>query len=224
VGQAIGDMLPSAVGVAISPFPIVAMVLVLVTPQARTNGPAFLLGWIMGIAAVGAITLLVAGGAGAEEGSQPANWVLWLELILGVLLLLLAVRNWRERPRGGEDPETPGWMNALDTITPIKSAGLAAVLAGINPKNLLLVVAGAAAIAQTGISGGQQAVALIVFIAIASIGVGAPLALYFLLGDKSRATLDDLRDWLSRNNNAILAVLFVVLGAKLIGQAIAGLT
>jgi hypothetical protein len=43
----------------------------------------------------------------------------------------------------------------------------------------LLIVAGAAAIAQTGISPGQQALALTVFVVIASIGVGRPVVIYF---------------------------------------------
>jgi hypothetical protein len=40
MGQAIGDLLPSAVGVAISPVPIIAVILMLGTPRARSNGPA----------------------------------------------------------------------------------------------------------------------------------------------------------------------------------------
>ena len=48
MGRAIGELLPSAVGVAISPLPIVAMVLMLVSAHGRANGPAFLLGWVAG--------------------------------------------------------------------------------------------------------------------------------------------------------------------------------
>jgi hypothetical protein len=61
MGEAIGQLLPFAVGVAVSPMPIVAVVLMLVTPRARTNGPAFLLGWIVGIALAGAVLLAIAG-------------------------------------------------------------------------------------------------------------------------------------------------------------------
>jgi hypothetical protein len=43
VGQAIGDFLPADVGVAISPLPIVAVVLMLVTPRGRVNGPLFVI-------------------------------------------------------------------------------------------------------------------------------------------------------------------------------------
>src|SRR4051812_50221297 len=99
MGEAIGQMLPAAVGVAISPLPIVAVVLMLVTARGRVNGPAFLLGWVAGLAIVGVVVLSVADGADASEGGAPADWVSWLKLVLGILLLLLAARQWRGRPR-----------------------------------------------------------------------------------------------------------------------------
>ncbi len=57
MGQAIGDILPMAVGVAISPVPIIAVVLMLGTPPARANGPAFAVGWLAGLTIVGSIAL-----------------------------------------------------------------------------------------------------------------------------------------------------------------------
>jgi Sap, sulfolipid-1-addressing protein len=56
-GQAIGQSLPIAVGIALSPLPIVAVVLMLVTERGRVNGPAFIVGWWAGLAIVGAIVL-----------------------------------------------------------------------------------------------------------------------------------------------------------------------
>jgi hypothetical protein len=84
--------------------------------------------------------------------------------------------------------------------------------------------AGATAIAQTGISGGEQAVALIVFILIASIGVAAPVVIYFALGERAGPLLERLKNWLAYNNTMIMAVLMVIIGVKLIGDAISGLS
>jgi threonine/homoserine/homoserine lactone efflux protein len=222
MGEAIGQMLPTAVGVAISPLPIVAVVLMLVTPRGRVNGAAFVLGWIAGLAIAGAIVLVAAGGANASEDGEPATWVSVLKLLLGLGALLLGARQFRGRPREGEAPEAPKWMRALDAFTPPRAAGAGVLLSALNPKNLLLAVAGAATIAQTGIDAGEQALAYAVFVLVATLGVGLPVGLAIVMGERSRQLLDRLKDWLASNNAVIMAVLMVVIGAKLIGDAISG--
>ena len=222
MGQAIGDFLPSAVGVAISPLPIVAVVLMLVTERGRVNGPAFVVGWWIGLGIVGAVILGIAGGANASTSSGPATWVDVLFLVLGLLLILVAVKQWRGRPRGGDEPATPKWMSGLEQFTPAKAAGAGVVLSALNPKNLALATAGAAAIAQTGISTGEQVAAYVVFVAIASIDVAAPVVVYFALGERSRHLLDEMRTWLAKENAVIMAVLLLIIGVKLIGNAISG--
>jgi threonine/homoserine/homoserine lactone efflux protein len=223
VAEAIGQVLSLGVGVALSPVPIIAVVLMLGTPRARSNGPAFLLGWVFGLAAVGAVVLVVAGGAGANEDAEPATWVDVVKIALGVLLALVAVKQWRGRPRAGDEGEMPKWMHTIDSFTPGRSLGIAAALSGINPKNLLLTVGAAAAIVQTGIDTGEQAIALGVFVLVGTFGPGIPVAIYFALGARAKRLLDDLKAWMGTHNAAIMAVLCLVIGVKLIGDGISGL-
>ena len=220
MGQAIGQVLSFGVGVALSPLPIIAVVLMLATPKGRVNGLAFLVGWVLGIAVLGAIVLLVAGGASASRHGAPATWVSILKIVLGVLLVLLAVKEWRGRPRGDSQPGLPSWMKAVDTFTPVRSTALGVGLSAVQPKNGLLVVGAAAAIAQTGAGAASQAVALGVFIVIATLGVGAPVAIYYLAGHRATKILGELHDWMARENATIMAVLCLIIGAKLIGDAI----
>jgi threonine/homoserine/homoserine lactone efflux protein len=224
MGEAIGQTLALAVGVALSPVPIIAVILMLVTPRARVNGPAFVVGWLVGLALVGTVVLAVAGPTDASDEGEPASWVSILKLLLGALLVLVALRQWRGRPHEGQEAPTPKWMGAVDDFTPPKALGAGAVLAGANPKNLLLAVAAAAAIAQTGISGGEQAVAYAAFALIGTVGVGVPVAIYFAMGDRAGPILDRLKAWMGRHNAVIMAVLCLVIGAKLVGDAIAGLS
>ena len=223
MAEAIGQVLSYAVGVALSPLPIVAVVLMLATPRARTNGPAFLLGWIVGLAVAGTIVLLASSGASASDDGAPATWVSWLKIALGVLMLLIGVKQFRDRPRGDAVPELPKWMRAIDKFTAGRSIAIAFALSAVNPKNLLITVGAAAAIAQTGIDAAEQAIALAVFIVIATLGVGAPVAIYFAMGDRSAKLLGELRDWMARNNATIMAVLLLVIGAKLLGDGISAL-
>jgi threonine/homoserine/homoserine lactone efflux protein len=224
MGQAIGQVLVFGVGVALSPIPIIAVVLMLATPKGRVNGPAFLLGWVLGLAVLGTILLLAASGGSASNGGAPAEWVSIVKLVLGALLLVVAMRQWRGRPDGESEPELPGWMKTIDTFTPVRAAGIAVVLSSVNPKNLLLTVGAAAAIAQTGVSTGSQAVALAIFVLLAALGPGIPVGIFFLMGERAAATLDNLRGWMVRENAAIMAVLCVVIGAKLIGDGISALS
>ncbi len=224
MGQAIGGSLPLAGGIALSPIPIIAVVLMLTSHRARVNGPAFVLGWLTGLGIIGAIVLPLAGSAGASQSGTPATWVSWVKIGLGVLLLLVALRQFRARPHDGEEPQMPKWMASIEKTRPVAALGLAAALSGANPKNLLLAVSGAAAIAQTGIPAGQQAIAYAVFAVIGTLGVGIPVGIYFAMGARSEKILAGLKDWMSQHNAVIMSVLCLIIGAKLIGDAIAGLT
>jgi len=48
----IGDLLPLAVGVAISPIPIIAVILMLMSREASRTSVGFLIGWVAGIVVV----------------------------------------------------------------------------------------------------------------------------------------------------------------------------
>ncbi len=224
MGKAIGGSLPLAVGIALSPIPIIAVVLMLTSRKAKVNGPAFILGWLLGLGIIGAIVLSLAGAGGASKSGSPATWVSWVKIALGVLLLLVAARQFRSRPHDGEEPQMPKWMATIDKTTPPAALGLAALLSGANPKNLLLAVGGAATIAQTGIPGGQQAIAYLIFALIGTLGVGIPVGIYFAMGKRSEKLLAGLKDWMTAHNAVIMSVLCLIIAAKLIGDAISSLT
>jgi len=222
MGQALGNVLPLAVAIAIFPVPIIAVVLIIGSDRGRAKGLAFVLAWCAGLGAVGAIVLLLGGVFDGSDAGKPATWVNVLLLALGVLLLAASVKQWRGRPGAGEVTPTPAWMRTIGDFTMAKAAGAGFALTALNPKNLLLVAAAAAEIAELGLPASQQVGVLVVFVLIASAGVLAPLVLSVALGERSHELLDALTGWLARHNAAIMAVLFLVIGAKLIGDAVSG--
>jgi hypothetical protein len=224
MGQAIGQVLPLAVGAAISPVPIIASVLLLLTPRAAMTGTAYVVGWFLGLIALGAIVLLIAHSGGASSAGQPKTWVSLLELALGVLVLLAALAQWRSRPGGDAEPPTPKWMGAIESFSVGKAFAVGLFLGALNPKNIPVTIAAAAAIAGTGISHSDQAIVLLVFAVVGTIGVAAPLAIYFAMSDQAAHVLDSLRHWLARNNPVIMTVLLVLIGSKILGDAISGLS
>ncbi len=224
MGSAIGEMLPLAIGIAISPVPIIAIILMLISPKARSNGLAFLGGWLLGLALVGTVVLIVANNAEVATSSGPSRTVGALRLVLGLLLLVLAWRRFKTRPGAGEEASMPKWMRALDTFTPTRSLAIGALLSGVNPKNLILCATAAAGIAQSGLSGFQQAVVLLVLVVVGSLGLIAPVGVYFAMGDKATKALDGWKAWLAANNATVMIVLFVVFGVTLVGKGIGGLS
>ena len=97
------------------------------------------------------------------------------------------------------------------------------VVTGLNPKNLLLVIAGAAAVASAGATAGEEAVAWAIFTLIAIVGVATPVVISFAMGDRSDELLRRLRAWMAHNNGVIMAVILLLIGVKLLGDGIAGL-
>lgn len=222
MGQALGNVLPLAVAIAIFPVPIIAVVLLLGSDHGTTKGIAFVLAWCAGLAAVGAIVLLLAGILDANDTGEPATWVNVLLLVVGLLLFALAFRQWRGRPRGDDETPIPNWMRTIDDFTSVKAAGAGFVLTALNPKNVMLIAVAAAEIAYVGIPAAQEIAVLIAFVLIASVGVLTPLIVALVLGARSRGLLGAIRDWMARYNAAIMTVLFLLIGAKLIGDAISG--
>jgi hypothetical protein len=224
VGQAISEVLPFAVGVAIVPVPVIAVILMLFSARARVNGPVFLLGWVAGLAvAFGAVYALADAGDAATD-TTASDSVSWLRIVLGVLLLLAALRTWRKRPAPGAEPELPKWMAGIDSLAAGKALGLGALLAAANPKNLVLIVGAAAGLAQLGVSTGDAVAALVVFVLVASLSVGGPVVYYFVGGERAKAALDELKGWLAVNNATVMTVLFLVFGALLIANGLRPLT
>ena len=219
--EVIGQLLPLAVVVAISPIPIIGVVLVMVTPRGRTNGPLFVLGFLAGLAVVGALVLTVASGLDASSSDSTSS-VSGVKLALGIGLLVIAMRQWRSRPKPGETAAMPKWMAAIDSFSPLKVLGTGVLFVAVNPKNLVLTVAAATTVAQSGLSGADQAIAYGVFALIGTIGVLIPVVISFAMGDRAPAMLASLKAWMGTHNAAIMAVICLVIGAKLIGDALPG--
>jgi hypothetical protein len=224
VGQGIAEVLTFAVGVAVSPVPIIAVILMLFSARARINGPMFLLGWVAALAIVSFAVYFAADAGDPTTSNGASDTISWGKVVLGALLLVLAMRNWRNRPAPGEQPDTPKWMDGIEELAPGKALGLGLLLAGVNPKNLILTVGASAGLAQLGLETADAVVSLIVFVAIGSLTIAVPVTYYLLGGSSARAALDDLKAWLTSHNDAVMAVLFLVFGAKLIADAIPPLT
>jgi threonine/homoserine/homoserine lactone efflux protein len=221
MGAVIGEVLPLAIGVAVSPIPIIAAILMLLSPKAKGTSIGFLLGWIVGIlVAVTVFTLLSSVlPDGNSDESKPVHGV--IQIVLGAALLFLALRQWRSRPKHGMNAVLPKWMSAIDTMTAGRGFGLGFLLAAVNPKNLLLGAGAGVTIGSAALPVGSIAVVIAVFTVIAAASVAIPVIAYLVASERMAGPLESLRGWLVQNNATVMAVLLLVIGFVLIGKGIA---
>lgn len=216
----IGATLSSATAIAVSPIPIVAVILMLMTPRATRLGLAFLLGWVVGILVATTAFALLAGVLPESGSGGPQPILAVILLVLGLGLLLLAVRQWRSRPQSGTTPELPAWMAKIDDMRVPGTIGLAFALAAINPKNLLVAASAGALIGHAGLPVAELIGTIAIFTVIAALSVLVPV-LAAVVAPKAAATaLTAIRTWLTQYNAVIMTVVLTILGMNVIGNGL----
>jgi threonine/homoserine/homoserine lactone efflux protein len=118
----------------------------------------------------------------------------------------------------------PKWMGAIESVTPVKAIGLGILLSAVNPKNLILTIGAAAAVAQSGVSTSDAVVTLVVFVVIGSLSIIVPVLAYLFAGERARTMLDGWKAWLQQHNAAVMTVLLLVIGVVLLAKGLGLLT
>ncbi|MEU2079851.1 GAP family protein [Streptomyces sp. NPDC013489] len=220
--QAVGAMLPAALAVALSPFPVIAIVLILSGAQGRRNGLLFTAGWITGLAITATLVAVLFGAADDPESTSSAI-ADWGRVVAGGALIVLGVRKWWKRPRTGEQAEPPRWMASLDDATASRAFFLGALLSGANPKNLVLTASAAASIVEAGAHDVGLAVAVVVFVLVASCTVLGAVCLRLAGGQRSATFLDSVRQFMVTNSTVIVVLVLLLLGASVLGDGLSAL-
>jgi threonine/homoserine/homoserine lactone efflux protein len=206
------DLLLIGLGITLEPFPLTAFILILSAEKGTRKGLAFILGWLACLVVVIAAVILVTGGKPPQPNTAPSTAALAVKLALGVLLIGLAVRQWR---RMGRPRKPPAWMARLDRLSPWTAAGLAAFL-----QPWALVAAGAATVTQAKLSNAADYLTLTLFCVLATSSF-----LYLELYASFRPATADarlklLRTWLDTHRDQVIIVISLLLGFWLAGKSI----
>jgi threonine/homoserine/homoserine lactone efflux protein len=195
----------------------------LFSQHARSTSLGFLIGWILGVTVVTVVVVFLSDSLQQATGSEESVMYGIVHLILGILLILAAFRNWKKRPKPGEEVAVPKWMSSIDTMTAGKALGLAVLLSAVNPINLALLIAAGVSIASAGLDSTQLIIALVIFIILACCSVAAPVIVYLVMGDKATPTLNGWKSWLISNNATVMTVLFLIFGFAVLSKGIGAL-
>jgi hypothetical protein len=212
----LGALIPLGLVIALSPLTVIPGVLVLQAPRPRPSGLAFLAGWVLGLAALTALSVAASGLLGGLHKSPP-TWASWLRVILGAVLILFGIYRWLTRHR---HTESPAWMRSFATITPPRAGLAGAALAVIRPDVLLICVPAGLAIGGSGMDVADDWIAAAFFVAIAASTVAIPILAYAAAGHRLDDALGRLKDWMDKENAALLAAILVVIGLMVLYNGI----
>lgn len=216
----VGALLPSAAGIALSPFPIIAVILVVTGPRAGSAGPAFAVGWLVGLSALTAVAVTLGELVGRDEA---ATWASWARVLLGAALVGLGVRKLLGRRPGDEPASTPGWMAGVAAATAGRALLVGFGLAAGNPKNVAFALASASIIGQADQSSDEVLAEAAVFVLLASLSVLGVLLVGWLAGEPGARALVALEQRLVVHNEVIVAAVLLLIGANVLGTGLAGL-
>ena len=209
-------LVPLGLVVALSPLTVIPAVLVLQAPRPRPSGLAFLGGWLLGLAALTALSVAASGILGGLDKSPP-RWASWLRVVLGSALILYGIFRWLTRHGR---TESPAWMRSFASITPVRAGVTGAVLAVARPDVSLICVPAGLAIGGSGLGPAGDWIAAAFFVAIAASTVAIPILAYAAAGHRLDDALARLKDWMDRNNTALLAAVLVVIGLMVLYNGI----
>lgn len=207
--EALVYSLPLALVIALSPLPMALSISVLLTSQPN-NAASLLLGWSASILTIGFIVLVIP-GLDTDKG-EPSQLAGWFRIAMGAGLVFIGMRMWQRRVKDQGEVEEPKLLSRLESASPGKILVTGFTLSALNPKNLLLTLAGASYIDAYSSTLSEQSLALLVFTSIASISVGAPIVVYKLFPGRAERALNNFKGWLIRNNQAVVGMLLFVFG------------
>jgi threonine/homoserine/homoserine lactone efflux protein len=218
-GSVLATLIPLALVVAISPFSVIPAVLVLQAPRPRPTSLAFLGSWALGLAA---LTAVFVASSGALEGlhDKPPIWASWLRVVLGVVLIGFGVYRWVTRHGHTESPK---WMRSFATLTPRKAVVTGLVLVVVRPEVLIMCALAGLAIGSSGLGIAADWALAAIFVAVAASTVAIPVLAYAAAGDRLDDSMVRLKEWMERNNAALLAALLVLIGLMVLYHGVRAL-
>ncbi|QLL06962.1 GAP family protein [Mycobacterium vicinigordonae] len=219
-GSLLATLIPLALVIAVSPLTIIPAVLVLHAPRPRPTSLAFLGGWVLGLAA---LTAVFTAGSGLFAGlhKSPPQWASWVRVVLGSILILFGIYRWLTRHR---ESDTPRWMRAFDTITPVRAGVTALVLTVVRLEVSIMCLAAGLAIGTSGLTMPDKWVFAVAFVVLSASTVAVPILGYVSAGDRLDDQLTKLKDWMERNHAGMLAAVLVLIGLMVLHNGLKGLT
>ena len=224
MGNAIGEIFPLAVALALGPLPIMAVVLILVSDDARAKGIGFVVGRLVGLFAIVAATLVIfsiIGDPSLGHRGHPLPAVSIARIVIGVAAIGLGVRAWLRR---NEPAEPSRIARRVDGLNVRSAIGMGLLVSAVDPASISLGLLAGVDIAAARPSVAEAVIVAAAFVVVSTVTITVPLLIYLAGGQAAQRRLAGVKEWLLSNEKAVMMVLFFVIGAMLVGRGIRDLT
>jgi hypothetical protein len=230
-------LVPVALGVVLSPLAIMALVAVLLSRNARANGIAYLLGWIVGLAGLMILFLWLFPLLAVHERNEPPLWVPLVRLLIGLFLVAAAVWVYRKgrvhiaqmaaasTPREvvAASPQLPGWLHSVESFRPGRTFLLGVGLFVLNPVDASCAIIAALDITLSEVDTTAGLWVAAAFVSVGTLPIAVPVFYLLVRGDSAQPLLDRVRTWIAGNTHVLNAALLLVIGALQLEKGIAAL-
>jgi len=210
------DLILIALAITLEPIPLTGFILVLASNGGTKKGAGFIIGWLIVLVALVAVTLAFTGGKPPKPETAPSDGILAAKILIGAFLLVFA---WHYRRRPERPHTTPKWMLRIDGMNFWAAMALGPIL---QPWGL--IAAGAATITQADLSHTTSILDAIMFCILSTASLFVMEGYALVRPEAARARLDGLRQWMDDHRSGVIVVLSVVVGFWLIGKSIAALS
>ena len=225
MGVVLGEILPFAVAIAVSPLPVIVAVLLLVSDRARAKSFGYVAGRLVGLSAVMALVVVFSGADLSRLGHRdhPTTMSSVIRIIIGALLACYAAWLWTKRTKPGEEPKPSRLLQRVDRVNPGTAVVLGLLLVVFDVSTVVLALMAGLDIGQTRLPGAEAFALCVAFILAATLTCTVPLLVHLVGGEAFERKLASVKIWLVTNEKTVMMVLFLVFAAVLIGRGIAHL-
>lgn len=220
MGEVIVKLTPFIIGSAVVPLQVMMIILLLNSPR---QGLAKAIALVVGMTTIrllqGVLFGLILSPESGSEGKSPV--VSMLLIVLGILLLITAYKQWRNENDSDDPP--PRWMVMLDTLTPLKAFAMGAGLVLISGKFWVFTLSAIGVIEEAQLGQPSSTVAFLLFVLLAQSLLLLAIIIRVIIPKQSKSMLEGISAWLTRYNRPIVIIVSLVFGLLFLYQGASGL-
>ena len=217
------QLLPMILGSALVPIWIILMLLILRSPNGVVKGTAFVGGATLVRLLQGLIFGYVFGTSEdiGSDGSSTSPAIAVLLLVLGILLLVTALKTYRNEP--DPDAPPPKWMTLMDGASTFKIFGLGIVLTVAAAKMWVFTLSAIGIIKDAALGKAESVTAFVIYVLAAESLLLLPLLICIVVPQRSQDLLKAAAEWLSTYNRPITIAVSLIFGVLFTWKGVAAL-